>query len=98
MKKPLVIFALLGALVGCAILGTCVYHEWAFGNGNFNQVVYITKVDPVTKTVDRNWAEVPTAERAGVTFVNMWAVGAMFLLPGPVILAMDHSFRGNKHF
>jgi len=98
MKKPLVIFAIIGSLLGCLILVTCVYFEWVFGNGNFNEVIYITKSDPLTKTVDRSWAETPTTERTAFAFMNMWAVGTMFLVSGPAILALDSSLRDNHHF
>ena len=98
MKKPLITLATGISLLGCLLLGTCGYYACVFGNGNFNQVTYITKIDPVTKTVDRDWADLPTAERNGSSLINMWWIGAMLLIAGPAIVALEHAFRDSHHF
>jgi hypothetical protein len=98
MKKPLFIFAACGFLFGCIILVSCTYYLRAFGNGNFNEVIYITEIDPITKTVSRSWTDRPTTERSSSTFINMWAVGAMFLIAGPAVLALEYALRDNRHF
>jgi len=99
---PLLVAVCL-SLFGCSILAACVYHTLAFGNGdtetgNFNRYVYITKVDPVTKAIDRSWFEVATTERTSFGFVNMWVVGAIFLVGGPAVWALEYAFRDNRHF
>ena len=103
MKAQLIVFAITVSLFGCLVLSVCTYYTWKFGQGdtevgNFNRFVYITKIDPVTKSVDRSWADAPTAERTWFTFVNMWFVGTMFLIAGPGIVALEYAFRDNRHF
>lgn len=98
MKKPLISTAVGISLLGCLLLGTCAYYAFVFGNGNFNQVTYITKVDPTTKTVERDWVELPTTERGGSNFINMWLIGAMLLIAGPAIVALDYALRDNRNF
>jgi hypothetical protein len=103
MNKPFVSITLCISLFGCLVLGTCIYYTWRFGGGdaeigNFNRYVYTTRVDPMNKSIDRSWAERPTTERPLSTFVNMWAVGAMFIVAGPTITALEYALRDNRHF
>ena len=103
MKPLIVIFAIGMSLFGCLILATCGYHTWKFGGGdmeigNFNRYAYFTQVDPMTKAVDRSWADMPTGERIPFHAVNMWVVGAIFLVGGPALLSLNHVLRDNRHF
>jgi len=103
MKRPLVLFAICVSAFGCLILTTCTYYTLVFGRGdteigNFNRFSYTTKLDPTTMEVERSWADAPTTERSLFYFVNMWAVGAAFLVTGPATVALELALLDTEHF
>jgi hypothetical protein len=102
MHKGILVIAAGTSLFGLLILGTCMYHCFAYGNGdpeigNFHRYEYAKHRDPITHEVSRDWVDPPTGEGSQIAFVDMWAVGLFFLALGPGILALEHSSRDKGH-
>ena len=99
MNRPVAFICGCISAFGLLILGISVYHAVAYGSmdaGVFTRHVYWTKKDVVTGEVQRDYAELPTAEVTLLSGVDTWVVGTLFLVGGIAIYVFEWSCRERR--
>jgi len=98
MNKPVAFVCGCISAVGLLILGTSLYYSIVYGHGSmdagvFTRHVYWTKHDPATGAIERDHAELPTAEVTLLAAVDTWFAGTVFLVGGIAIYVFECTYR-----